>query len=164
MKRRRFLFGSVATLIAASNAKISHAIDWSLVTQEDFDRELSEAKAFGPLEPGRRGAFTVPVLGEPKIEVKQPDPSKNIKLPVTIIVTFTAEGDAKIVVSSFRAVYGTFIKLDITEKIKAHAKLDENGLFAEGVSVPTGKHNVTISIADNRGRIGTRAFQFTVGL
>ncbi len=77
-------------------------------------------------------------------------------------VSHNSEPDAKIVLSSFRAVYGIFIKLDITEKIKAHAKLDDTGLFAEGVSLPTGKHNVTISIADNLGRVASRAVEFTV--
>ena len=107
-------------------------------------------------------ALTPPVPGAPKIDIKRPDPAQHIKVPVNIVITFVAERDAKIELSSFRAVYGAFIKLDITEKIKAHAKLDESGLVADGVTLPTGKHTVSISISDNRGRVGNRTVEFVV--
>jgi hypothetical protein len=159
MRRRIFVMGSIVTLFATLNATISHAFDWLLVTQEEFDRERLEAKADGP-RPAE--ALAAPVPGAPKIEVKRPDLTQTIKVPINIVVTFLPERDAKINLSSFRAVYGAFIKLDITEKIKAHAKLDESGLVADSVSLPAGKHTVSISIADDRGRIGARTIEFTV--
>ena len=50
MQRRMFFMGLVATLATTLNATISRALVWSLVTQEEFDREVAEFKsrrAFG---------------------------------------------------------------------------------------------------------------------
>lgn len=163
MQRRMFFMGLVATLATTLNATISRALVWSLVTQEEFDREVAESRAAGRLGSSKLRAPAPPAApGAPKIEIKQPDLKRPIKVPVTIIVRFLPEPGATIVVSSFRAAYGAFIKLDITDKIKANAKLDGTGLFAEDVKLPAGKHNVTISIADDRGRVATQAIEITV--
>ncbi|WLC16287.1 hypothetical protein [Bradyrhizobium diazoefficiens] len=158
MRKRTFLMGGVATLVGVFSATASSALNWPLVTQEEFDREVAEGKSGS----NKIEAPTPPVSGAPRIEIKRPDPSQQIKVPVSIVVTFVPQQDAKIDLASFRATYGSFIKLDITEKIKANAKLDESGLSAENVSLPSGKHTVTISIADDKGRIGNRVIAFTV--
>lgn len=159
MRKRSFLIGTFAILFSVFSAKNSRAANWQLISQDDVDRERLEGKAAGQL-PSPIDAS--PTAGEPTIDIKQPDLRRMVKVPVTISIVFSTEADAKIVPSSFRAVYGGFIRLDITDKIKAHAKLDETGLFAEGVTLPSGKHRVTISIADSRGRNASRTLEFTV--
>lgn len=158
MRKRTFLFGGVAALVEVFSATASSAANWSLVTQEEFDREAAEEKS----GPQKIEAPTPPVPGAPRIEIKRPDPSQQIKVPVSIVVAFVPQQDAKIDLASFRVTYGSFIKLDITNKIKANAKLDVSGLSAENVSLPSGKHTVMISIADDKGRIGNRVIEFTV--
>jgi hypothetical protein len=160
MRRRTFIVGLTSSFIATMNTTISRAQVWSLVTQEEFDREQDASQK--PPAVDATPVSQPPDPGAPKIDIKQPDPGKPIKTPVTVIVGFIAEPGSKIVLSTLRVVYGTFIKLDITDKIRANAKLDDSGLRAEGVGLPSGNHNVTISIADDRGRVGNRAIQFVV--
>jgi hypothetical protein len=160
MRRRSFVFGLISSLVATLSAKTSRAQAWSLITQEEYERER-EASQREPLS-DPRSEFVPQDPSAPKIEIKQPDPSRPIKTPVTIIVVFIAGPDAKIDVSSFRAEYGAYIKIPITDKIKQNAKLDETGLRAEGVGLPSGNHTVTISIADDRKRIAIRTIQFVV--
>ena len=158
MRKRTFLTGGVVILVGAFNARACFATTWTLITQEEFDREIAGEKS----GPNKLEAPTSPVAGAPKIEIKRPDPSHQIKGPVSILVAFIPQGDTKIDLASFRAVYGSFIKIDITEKIKANAKLDQSGLAADNVSLPSGKHVVTIYIADDKGRSGNRVIEFTV--
>lgn len=163
MRRRTFIGGLISSFLSLLHSTIVRAQVWALVTQQEFDRERqvfqNEKPATG--HPSARAAQPED-RSAPKIEIKQPDPSKPLKAPVNIIITFNAASDAKIVLSSLRVLYGTFIKLDITDRIKKNAKLDEAGLRAEGVSLPAGTHNVSISIADDHRRVATRAVQFTV--
>lgn len=160
MRRRTFVAGTIAASVATIGATISRAQSWSLVTQQEFDREWEESRkgdpnaSARPLQPQDASA--------PKIDIRQPDATKPIKAPVNIIITFVANPDAKIVLSSFRVVYGTFLKRDITDRIKANAQLDEAGLRAERVVLPAGNHSVTISIADDHQRVASRGIQFTV--
>jgi len=64
-------------------------------------------------------------------------------------------------VQSFQALYG-FFNIDITSRLLEHAKVTADGLVAENVNIPAGEHRVTLEIADNEGRVGTRTFKFTV--
>jgi hypothetical protein len=93
--------------------------------------------------------------------VIQPDPQKPISGPVTIQIAFRTQPGASIVPSTFEATYG-FLGLDITARLLQHAKLTPQGITAEDVSIPQGKHNITLSVADTLGRIAKRTFQVTV--
>jgi len=43
-----------------------------------------------------------------------------------------------------------------------HAKLTPQGITAEDVSIPPGRHSITLSVADTMGRTAKRNFQVTV--
>jgi hypothetical protein len=91
----------------------------------------------------------------PVITVKQPDISHAVRNPMTIDIQFRAAPGSTINPSTFQAKYG-WLGIDITSRLLEHATRTPNGLFAADVNVPTGNHLISVSIADNRGRVGTR--------
>jgi hypothetical protein len=93
--------------------------------------------------------------------VEQPDTAKPIKSPITIIVHFRAQDGAVINPSSIRVTYG-WLGIDITRRVLEHAELTVDGLTATNAQLPSGKHSVTISIRDSRGREAVRNFDFSV--
>jgi hypothetical protein len=130
------------------------AATWQLITGEEFERDRSAPRSRGLLSP------TVQP-GAPIIEVDQPDQSTAIKAPVNIRLRFLPQGGAKIDLASFRATYG-WLGIDITSRIVEHAQITASGLSANSAQIPAGNHQVTLQIADNLHRVGSRTFAFTV--
>jgi hypothetical protein len=98
----------------------------------------------------------------PAIRVVSPEGAGgDVRAPLRVEVAFETSGDARIVPASFRAYYG-MLKLDVTDKLRAHARLSEAGLLAEGASVPAGAHRLFLQIADDRGRFAERELRFRV--
>jgi hypothetical protein len=62
---------------------------------------------------------------------------------------------------SFRALYGA-LRLDVTDRIRRHARIDGTGLVAEDVALPAGQHRIILSVADEHGRRGERDFRLRV--
>jgi len=151
MHRRTFIFGLLALY-----ATVSRAAAWALITKEEFEQSLAATQ---PLSRGIDRTSRSP--DAPTIEVNQPDTTKPIKPPVTIRIRFRPKEGAKIDLTSFRVTYGS-LALDITNRIIQHAHLSASGLMANNADVPAGHHRVTLQIADNMQRVGTRTFEFTV--
>lgn len=63
--------------------------------------------------------------------------------------------------STFQARYGR-LGINITRRLLAHATSTPGGLFAANVNVPAGNHRISVSIADNLGRVGTRVVNLQV--
>ena len=138
MQRRIFIAGLGITTLGLSAPS---AIAWELVSTEEERQE--------------------DLITPPTIEVIQPDPAKPISGPVTIQLAFRTQPGASIVPSTFEATYG-FLGLDITARLLQHAKLTPQGITAEDVSIPSGQHSITLSVADSLGRIAKRTFQVRV--
>jgi hypothetical protein len=138
MQRRTFIAGLGITTLGLPAPS---AIAWELVSTEEERQE--------------------DLITPPTIEVIQPDPAKPISGPVTIQLAFRTQPGASIVPSTFEATYG-FLGLDITARLLQHAKLTPQGITAEDVSIPSGQHSITLSVADSLGRIAKRTFQVTV--
>ncbi|WP_426954585.1 hypothetical protein [Muricoccus radiodurans] len=103
-------------------------------------------------------------LGEgsaPVIEIIEPREAPTLPSPLTIRLRFRAPSGTAIIPSSFRAVYG-LLGLDITSRLLQHARVDANGLVLENVAIPAGTHRITLRVADATGRVGERAFRFTI--
>jgi hypothetical protein len=149
MHRRTFL----SALIVVASASRSQAAAWPLITDEEFQREQAA--------PHVEESFALPPQGVPTIDVLEPDKTKPIKSPVTIRIRFQAQDGATIDISSFRVTYG-FLGIDITKKIVDHAQLTEQGITATDAQLPSGHHKVTLQVADNRRRVATQTFEFTV--
>lgn len=111
--------------------------------------------------PRGRQTTTRAVSGAPVITVRRPDVSRPLRNPMTFDVQFTATPGATIDRSTFQARYGR-LGINITRRLLAHATWTPGGLFAGNVNVPTGNHRISVSIADNLGRVGTRVVNLQV--
>lgn len=149
MHRRSLILG----VIASSCFGIRGASAWPLVTRQQLQRENAA--------PHTRGAPAAPRSGAPTIRIEEPDTTRPIRSPVRIRVTFHATGNATIVVNSLRVRYGS-LGIDITRRILAHARPTASGVTVNDAELPRGRHRVTIEIADNLGRVGTKSLQFTI--
>jgi hypothetical protein len=158
MRRRMFILATVSSFAALFAAGISRAQTWSLITKEEYDREVAWSR---DRKPSSVDTAAPPAPGAPTIDIQQPDQNRPIKSPVTVVIAFSAQPGSKIDPSSIRVWYG-FLKLDITDKIKQYAKIDESGMRADNAQLPVGTHNVIFSISDNKGRVASRAVVITV--
>jgi hypothetical protein len=150
MYRRTLLF----SLLTIPYVHPCYASGWTLISEEEVERD-SAAPRF-------RGVFSTDTQpGAPLIEVDQPDETNSVRVPVTIRLRFRPQNGAIIDVTSFRATYG-WLAIDITQRILEHAQVNASGLFASNADVPSGHHKVTLQIADNMHRVGSRIFEFTV--
>lgn len=149
MYRRSLILG----VMASSYFGICRAVAWPLVTRQEQRRENAAPHTQAAPSPTRSGA--------PTIRIEEPDITKPVRSPVKIRVHFQAEANARIVVDSLRVRYG-LLRIDITRRILAHARPTPSGVFVDDAELPRGRHEITIQIADNMGRTGTRSFDFNV--
>ena len=143
----------ILALVSISCALARRAAAWTLITPEEFARDQSA--------PHITPRLAAPPPGGPVIEVDRPDATKPIATPVTIRLRFIPQGGATIDVASFRVTYG-WLHLDITSRILEHAQVNQSGLVATNADISSGKYSITLEIADNLHRVGTRTFDFTV--
>jgi hypothetical protein len=126
---------------------------WQLVTPDEAQRDLA-----APHEPRR----AVPGLAHgPTIEMRRPDITSPVRVPVDINVQFIPRPNTNIDVATFKATYG-WLGIDITRRLLDHASLTPAGLSANNAQLPPGGHRVTLSVADTLGQVGSRTFEFTV--
>jgi hypothetical protein len=114
----------------------------------------------GPDQP-RPLTRSIPVPDPPVIEVVEPREAPTLPSPLTIRLSFRSPTGTAINPTSFRASYGA-LGLDITDRLMQRARVDANGLVMENVAIPEGSHRITLRVADAVGRIGERAFRFTI--
>ena len=149
MDRRNLILG----LISCSSFGVWRADAWPLVTRQQSQRENAA--------PHHHTASARTGSGAPTITIQEPDITRPVRIPVDIRVRFQAAADARIAVNSLHVRYG-FLGIDITRRILAHARPTPSGMFVGGAELPRGRHRVTIQIADDMGRVGSRSFEFTV--
>jgi len=152
MRRRAFISGLLTTCSTLC-ASVRRSAAWELVTRREFKRESTT--------PHNKAAPAAAQPGAPIITVEEPNPKQRITPPVTVRVTFRPQDGATIDPRTFRATYG-WLGIDITHHIVANAKLSASELVAKNASVPAGSYRVTLRVADNRHRVGTRTVEFTV--
>jgi hypothetical protein len=155
---RRSFIVSMFTLCTTVLTTTRRACAWDFITNEELEREKSASAAQSKEAPA---SAAPPQLGAPTIDVEQPDATKPITSPVTIRIRFKPQSGATIDPSSFRAKYG-WLGIDITSRIIANAKVDASGVVAENANIPAGQYQVTLQIADNLHRVGTRVLSFAV--
>ena len=146
-------------LLAASIA--SHAEGFELVTAEEALRE-AEAVAAAPREVRTRG---LPVVkpGQPAIEVVKPTAAGNeVSAPVRIEVAFKAAPGTRIVPSTFRVLYG-LLKIDLTDRMKKHASVTEQGVVVDQARMPAGQHRLILQVADDQGNTAEQELRLRVG-
>ena len=151
--RRRLAIAILAFSLLILPGSWAIAVAWPLVTPGAEARDNSA--------PHLRQSATPAVQGAPVITVTQPDISRAVRNPMTFDIQFRAAPGSTINPSTFQANYG-WLGINITSRLLAHGTRTPNGLFAANVNVPTGNHRISVSIADNRGRVGTRVVNLHV--
>lgn len=121
------------------------------------EQEAADSRAAPPrLEPR-----TVPVPGAPRIQLLAPDLNGAVPSPTRIQVKFEPGPAAAINPETFRVRYGA-LRLDITSRITASAKVTPEGIDVSQAALPKGSHRLFIEIQDSMGRSAERRVDFTV--
>ena len=120
-------------------------------------REMQDSlRAGGLLIPRSR-----PDAGAPRIEFDSPELNRAVVVPASIRIRFIAEPPARPDPSSFRVYYGAF-RIDITERLTGVAKVTPEGINLSEATLPSGRHQLLMSLTDSLGREGQRMVSFTV--
>lgn len=134
---------------------VRRAESWTVVIEDEIANERKAAN------PKAAAAVSPPQSGAPVIDVVEPDPGRPVGSPFNIRINFRPQPGASIVPGSFRAKYG-WLGVDITDRLTGHAKIDASGIVADGAEISAGQYRITLQIADNLGRVGTRVLEFRV--
>lgn len=158
----RNLWRAVAAgiMVAAGVSAAADHAGFELLSAREYQSELAQRSS-------ARGAALLPRaadLNAPTITVVKPDRAAPIKPPVDIDVRFQPAQGANVNVGSLKIMYG-FLRLDVTKRIleAPGVQVSAAGLQASGARLPSGSHKLVIEVADNIGRTGRQALEFTVG-
>ena len=139
---------TLAALLLAT-ATLARAAPFMLISDDEAQREATAAAQAPP----RPRSMPLPPRPAPAIEVLAPVPEGTaVSSPLRLEIAFKAPADARIVPAGFRLLYGV-LKIDLTERLQRHARLNESGVLIEEAAVPQGTHRVIVRVADDKGRI-----------
>jgi hypothetical protein len=144
---------SLVILALLAAPPTARAAAWALVTEEEA--AASAARGLPPV------ARSLAPAAAPRIEVLSPSEIAALRPPLSIRLRFAPAAGARVDPGSFRALYGA-LRLDVTERIRARARIDAEGLAAEDVALPAGQHRILLSVADDQGRRGERDFRLRI--
>lgn len=157
------MLGVLLALFSASLA----AAGFQLITETEFNREMGARASYG-LPPEVDAAGDPPVLrgrksppGAPQITVTLPERFAGLVPPIDIELRFQPAAGAEIDPTTFRVLYG-WLGIDITDRLKEHANITPEGIRAENAELPEGRHELTLEIADTKGRYGAATLEFTI--
>ena len=123
---------------------------------------VTEAEAKASIEAGGLPTpRSSPQPGAPRIELLSPDVKKPISVPTKIEVKFSGNPPAEPKPETFKALYGAF-KIDITQRLLGVAKVTKEGIQVSDASLPSGKHQLLLSLTDTLGRESQQVISFVV--
>ncbi|NDF50831.1 MAG: hypothetical protein EB116_12255 [Betaproteobacteria bacterium] len=123
---------------------------------------VSEAEAKASIEAGGLPTpRSTPQPGAPRIELLSPDIKKPVNVPTKIEVKFSGNPPAEPKPETFKALYGAF-KIDITQRLLGVAKVTKDGIQVTDASLPSGKHQLLLSLTDTLGRESQQVISFIV--
>ncbi len=151
---------ALLALMLLACAQLAGAGSLVLVEPVEFEREQAHqrslpAEELNPPRPLLRALPSVMRVVTPRGE------SDTLKAPLRIEIVFDSGRGARIVPASFRVLYG-LLKLDVTERIRSHARIDDHGVVAEQAVLPSGAHRLYLQVSDDRGRVHERELRFRV--
>lgn len=123
----------------------------------------AEAREFKGEEGFNEQAALRPRAMMPQIDILKPDAVADLKVkaPFAISVLFKSQSDAPIDPGTFKVLYGSF-KIDITSRITKFVKVTKDGFALENAQIPTGKHRMTMQVADEKQRVAERELRVEV--
>jgi hypothetical protein len=111
--------------------------------------------------PPRLEAKSIPEKDSPVLEVINPKVSSTVSSPTAVDIKFQASPQSSIKPETFKVLYGTF-QLDITKRILSVAQVTPLGVSVEAAKLPAGRHKLTLTIEDTKGRTGVQMVEFEV--
>ena len=111
--------------------------------------------------PPRLDAKSIPEKDSPVVEVINPKVSSTVTSPTPVDIKFQASPQSSIKPETFKVLYGSF-QLDITKRILSVAQVTPLGVSVEAAKLPAGKHKLTLTIDDTKGRTGIQVVEFEV--
>jgi hypothetical protein len=154
MKPISFIF-SVYTVIAVIT------LPSDLLAQERFTLITPEEAQASRARPMPLVPRSVRNPSAPVIEVVSPDIRTPVAAPIPIRLRFKTEAPSEPKIESFKALYGSF-RIDITDRLKKRAVLTKNGLELNGADIPSGRHQIVLSLEDTQGRKSEQTLSFEV--
>ena len=127
--------------------------DLILVTEDEA--KASQA-AGGMLTPR-----TASPAGAPKIDLLAPDLKKPVNVPTKIDLRFVGTAPGEPNPETFKAFYGAF-RIDITRRLLGAAKVTKEGISVPQAVLPTGRHQLLLTLTDTLGRETQQVMAFTV--
>lgn len=119
--------------------------------------EASASRAAG----GMIAPRNTPAPGAPRIELVRPDISRPVGAPTSIELRFIGNPPAEPRPESFRVLYGAF-RIDITQRLLGVAAVTKEGIKVQEATLPSGRHQMLLTITDTLGRDSTQVISFTV--
>ncbi len=150
-----------ALVIASSNpVRAATTGPFPLVTAEQYilesrytaDVSLTNSTSSDSNEQAKSG---------PVIVVEAPATLDNLASPFSLAVRFEPKGNARLDPTSLRIFYGR-LRIDITDRVLEHLAMTGNRLVGDNLSLPLGKHRLTLEIADASGRKTRKLVKVTV--
>lgn len=83
----------------------------------------------------------------PAIDIITPQLADRYKNPLKIEITFTPRDGKSIDLSTLKVELIKIIPIDITSMIKPY--VTEKGIYAEAISLPTGRHKLKFTLCDS---------------
>ena len=151
---------NLAVLLKSVGALLAGSASWGVMAQPLVlvtDAEAAASQSAGPMLMPR----TVPQPGAPRLRLVAPDISKPITTPTPIEVRFVVDPPAELRPESFRVLYGAW-RIDVTARLLSVARITREGISVQEVILPSGRHQLLLSIADSLGRETLQGISFTV--
>jgi hypothetical protein len=155
------LAGCWASVAWAQAPSPTQAAGFELVTAAEARQAAkAEAEAPGIITPRQ---VPTPKPNAPGIKVVAPVAAGvPVAAPLRIEVAFTPTPGTRIVPGSFRVLYG-LLKIDLTERLRQHATVTENGVVVDRANVPDGQHRLFLQVADDKGNTAEQELRIRVG-
>lgn len=151
---------ALALSLALAGAAQAQSGTFELITPAEAQRT---AKAELDAPQIRTRQIVVPRPDAPEIQVISPAAEgTTVAAPLRIELAFTPKPGKRIVPSSFRVLYG-LLKIDLTERLRKHAKVTEEGVVVDRAVVPEGQHRLILQVADDKGNTAEQELRFRVG-
>ncbi len=97
-----------------------------------------------------------PMATGPGIKVLEPDPSKDAQPPLKLEVKFVPHEGRRVDLAGLKVECLKIVTIDLTDRVRPYAKAD--GIRMNEVVIPSGKHKIRVTIADDQGGITQETF------
>jgi hypothetical protein len=96
----------------------------------------------------------------PEVVIVSPDLQGECRSPVSIVARFTPLSGHEVDLSTLKVEWLKFITFDLTSKVRPFAT--QEGIMAEEVSLPRGRHKLRISLGDTGGGLTQLLFEVKI--